>query len=154
MYSPKLFGDGFAVPQGFLRRECLIEPLSIRHVTIDFAAVMASRNQLFSQYGKDSGWPLNTTFLDNLADLGWHEKEFRDEASFAYTVINPEKDVCYGCIYVIPHEGAQLMTFWIRSDGVAPFTPAEFFDLLQAWVWDEWPNTVRLEKPDPAIWGA
>jgi len=95
MYSPKLFPRLTCPPTGFEQADIVVEPLSISHAIIDFEAVYASRQMLNARYKTPNHWPLNITLHDNLVDLGWHEKEFRDESSFAYTITNQSRSKCY-----------------------------------------------------------
>ena len=138
MYSPKLFPGLLSPSAGFEQAGLLIEPLSVNHVVIDFEAVYASRQKLYRKYKNPARWPLNINLHDNLVDLGWHEKEFRDGASFAYTVINPDRKICYGCIYIIPTTQGPTLSFWLRSDGQSPLDEATFEVMIREWLARDW----------------
>lgn len=138
MYSPKLFPEISKIPSGFSNGGVLVEPLSITHAIIDFEAVFVTKDRLYEKYKSAYGWPLNITLHDNIVDLGWHEKEFRDGSSFAYTVTNHARSKCFGCIYIFPSNGEAIMSFWLREDGVSPIDEDEFAKLLVQWVATEW----------------
>ncbi len=138
MYSPKLFPVLSKKPVGFSNSVLVVEPLSITHAIIDLEAVYVSKERLYEKYKSDSKWPLNITLHDNIVDLGWHEKEFRDGSSFAYTVTNPSRSKCFGCIYIYPRNGEAILSFWLREDGVSPITEEDFGVLLAEWLASEW----------------
>jgi hypothetical protein len=138
MYSPKLFPELSTVPRGFTNGEIIVEPLSINHAIIDFEAVSISKERLYEKYKPDSKWPLNITLHDNIVDLGWHEKEFRDGSSFSYTITNISRSKCYGCIYIYPIRGEKILSFWLREDGVCPITEKTFRTILTEWLTSEW----------------
>lgn len=146
MYAAPLFEPGFAVPQGFALPGVVVEPLGVRHVVIDYEAVVSSRHDLHARFRWPGDWPLATSFLDDLADLGWHEKEFRDGTSFAYTVVDPARTICFGCLYVTPSRanGRIEMVFWLRTDGKAPIAEADFAARLRAWIAEDWQGRVVL----------
>lgn len=138
MYSPKLFPSMASPPTGFELAGIVVEPLSLSHVVIDFEAVYVSKHKLLNKYKSPNQWPLNITLHDNLVDLGWHEKEFRDGASFAYTITNQNRTKCYGCIYIIPTEQSPTLSFWLRSDGEAPFDETSFEVHISDWLASAW----------------
>lgn len=146
MYSPKLFPELTSPSLGFEHEGIVVEPLSITHVIIDFEAVYASKQRLYEKYRTSSEWPLNITLHDNLVDLGWHEKEFRDGASFAYTITNCSRSTCYGCIYIIPTVTGPTLSFWIRSDGESPINETLFEPVIRNWLVTAWGNNkIRIE---------
>ena len=76
----------FVVPFELSTDQFKLRMLSIDDVEADFEAVMTSAARV-SQVWPDSGWPEGLTLHQNLIDLGWHEKEFQNRSSFAYTVV-------------------------------------------------------------------
>lgn len=138
MYSPRLFPRLTSPPTGFEQADIVVEPLSITHAIIDFEAVYVSRQKLHERYKTPNQWPINITLHDNIVDLGWHEKEFRDGTSFAYTVTNQMRSKCYGCIYIIPIEQRPTLSFWLRSDGESPLDEASFEVLIRDWLTTAW----------------
>ena len=138
MYSPKLFPALTCPSTGFEHAGIIVEPLSINHLIIDFEAVYVSRHKLHEQYNTPNQWPLSITLNDNLVDLGWHEKEFRDGTSFAYTVTNQSRSKCYGGIYIIPINQHLTLSFWLRTDGESPLDEASFEVLIRDWLANAW----------------
>jgi len=139
MYNPKLFPNLENIPDGFIDDKILVEPLSIDHAVLDFEAVSVSKLELYEQYNSESEWPLHITLKDNIVDLGWHEKEFRDKSSFSYTILDPGRTKCFGCIYIIPSGERAELSYWVRADGICPYTKKELLLVLKSWISQEWP---------------
>lgn len=145
MYSPKLFPELISPPIGFEQSGIVVEPISVTHVIIDFEAVYVSRHKLHEKYATQSNWPLNITLHDNLVDLGWHEKEFRDGSSFAYTITNHSRSKCFGCIYITPTMEGPTLSFWLRSDGASPINETSFEIIIRNWLTTAWcGNKIRI----------
>jgi len=98
----------FVVPSELAVANFTLRMLSIDDVDKDFEAVTSSAARL-SQVWPDSGWPAGLTLRQNLIDLGWHEKEFENRTSFAYTVVAPDEYEVLGCVYVYPTDKAGYM---------------------------------------------
>ena len=80
----------FAVPSELAMTNFTLRMLSVNDVEKDFEAVTSS-NERLSKVWPDSGWPAGLTLKQNLVDLGWHEKEFQNRTSFAYTMVAPDE---------------------------------------------------------------
>ena len=114
--------------------------LSIHDVDADLEAIL---ERVTPQGEPDP--PDGLTRDRNLADLGWHETEFRIRSSFAYTVVAPDESRVLGCVYVYPDEQADAQVrLWVRRDA---------FDLdkvleaaVREWIAREWPFT-RVSWP-------
>ena len=91
--------DAFAIPDRLEHDRFTLRMLAVTDVVKDFAAI----NQRVRPDGAPDPWS-DTTFLHNLADLGWHETEFRMRRSFAYTVVRPDESEVIGCVYFYPPE--------------------------------------------------
>ena len=58
------------------------------------------------------------TIKQNLIDLGWHEKEFQNRSSFAYTVVTHDESRVLGCVYFYPTDKADFdveVFLWVRK---------------------------------------
>ena len=98
----------FAVPSELSTANFTLRMLSIDDVEKDYEAVTSSAERL-SRVWPDSGWPAGLTLRQNLIDLGWHEKEFQNRSSFAYTMVAPDESQVLGCVYFYPTEKACLL---------------------------------------------
>ena len=95
----------FDVPSELSTVNFRLRMLSVDDVEKDFEAVTSSAARV-SKVWPDSGWPAGLTLRQNLIDLGWHEKEFQNRTSFAYTMVAPDESEVLGCVYFYPTEKA------------------------------------------------
>ena len=127
----------------------LLHPLTVGHVDLDYAAVMASREQL--NRWSQTTWPTpDFTLAENRADLERHQREHTEGIAFTYTVLDPTASRCLGCVYItpVPDSSAHLYTkedyaarvgFWIRSDELDSDLESHLLATLRAWFVAEWP---------------
>src|SRR3990167_11564600 len=88
----------FKVPEKLKQTDFLIRKLCARDVYVDYLAVMSSIDVI--QKTRGGSWPTkDLTFEDDLIDLGWHQREFENKSTFAYTVFTPDNSKCLGCFY-------------------------------------------------------
>ena len=135
----------FDVPSELVTANFTLRMLSVDDVEKDFEAVVSSAARL-SQVWPDSGWPAGLTLRQNLIDLGWHEKEFQNRSSFAYTMVAPDESQVLGCVYFYPTDKAEYdveVFLWVRENEVAADLDEELFKVVQQWVMSHWP----FERP-------
>ena len=131
----------FVVPSDLVTADFTLRMLSIDDVDKDFEAVTSSAERL-SKVWPDSGWPAGLTFRQNLVDLGWHEKEFQNRTSFAYTVVAPDESQVLGCVYFYPTDKAghdAEVFLWVRESESADDLDQDLFDVVQRWLASNWP---------------
>ena len=131
----------FAVPSELSTANFTLRMLSIDDVEKDYEAVTSSAERL-SRVWPDSGWPAGLTLRQNLIDLGWHEKEFQNRSSFAYTMVAPDESQVLGCVYFYPTEKAGYDTevfLWVREGEVANDLDQALFEVVQQWLASDWP---------------
>lgn len=113
----------FIIPQEHKTSNFLFRKLTVRDVYEDYLAVMSSIDTIRETRG--GSWPnKDLTFEEDLIDLGWHQKEFENESSFAYTVFSPDNSKCLGCFYIYPagfrkeisEEYDADVSFWVTKD--------------------------------------
>jgi hypothetical protein len=105
--------------------------LSVTDVAKDFAAI----NQRVRPDGSADAWS-ETTFLENLADLGWHEVEFKIRRSFAYTVLRPDDSEVIGCVYLYPpqDEGRDVdVKLWVTRKAWEEGLDAKLERVVRDW---------------------
>lgn len=135
--------DDFVVPEVLETEHFRLRMLSVSDVVKDYDAVMSSREHLQGSFGPDSDWPnADMTLEQNLVDLGWHQSEFQNRSSFAYTVVSPDEQRVLGCLYMFPaHRGdydARII-MWVRSDVLDDGYDALLYRAVTAWVNEDWP---------------
>ena len=122
-----LVPEGFEVPAGLETGSFRLRMLTVRDVVADFEAVRHRSPGL--------------TLEQNLIDLGWHQKEFQDRRSFAYTVVDPDDDGrVLGCAYLYPTDEPGFdarASCWVRPE--AAELDGELFEALRAWLERDWP---------------
>ena len=131
----------FDVPSELVTANFTLRMLSVDDVEKDFEAVMSSAARL-SQVWPDSGWPAGLTLRQNLIDLGWHEKEFQNRSSFAYTMVASDESQVLGCVYFYPTEKAGYdaeVFLWVRESAAARDLDKELFEVVQHWLASDWP---------------
>ena len=131
----------FAVPSELSTASFTLRMLSVDDVEKDFEAVTSSAARV-SKVWPESGWPAGLTLRQNLIDLGWHEKEFQNRTSFAYTMVAPDESQVLGCVYFYPTDkvGYDAEVFlWVRESEAAADLDAELFEIVQQWLASDWP---------------
>ena len=131
----------FVVPSELSTADFTLRMLSVDDLEKDFEAVTSSAARL-SKVWPESGWPAGLTLRQNLIDLGWHEKEFQNRNSFAYTMVAPDESQVLGCVYFYPTDKAEYdaeVFLWVRDNEVASELDKELFEVVQRWLASDWP---------------
>ena len=133
--------EEFTVPSELSTANFTLRMLSVDDVEKDFEAVTSSAERL-KKVWPDSGWPAGLTLRQNLIDLGWHEKEFQNRSSFAYTMVAPDESQVLGCVYFYPtakagHDAEVFL--WVRESEAAADLDNELFEVVQHWLESDWP---------------
>jgi hypothetical protein len=143
--SPQLkpfVSKDFSVPMCLRHSRFVLRPRLITDVVQDYAAVMTSVHELRGIFGSSSNWPpADLSFEQDLIDLGWHHKEFQRRTSFAYTMLSPDEDDCWGCVYIYPTTlaGFDAEAYcWVRTSHAALLDGA-LFAALKEWLTHSWP---------------
>ena len=144
MRSPLVASD-FVVPNGLETETFRLRMLSVHDLIKDYDAVMASREQIQGVFGPQSQWPTADLSLEqDLIDLGWHQKEFQNRTSFAYTVMSLDESRCLGCVYVYPTHSqtydAQVI-LWARTIKEEQKNSLEekLLSAVKQWMREDWP---------------
>jgi len=141
------------VPEILKDDSFVLMPLSPAHVEVDYEAVMASQEMLRMWSG--STWPRDGfTLAENLDDLTWHQQEHQDREAFTYTVLDPDREICLGCVYIRPladladanpdilqntAEDEAVVRFWMRSSYLAGGLDQRLLKALIDWFDEAWP---------------
>jgi hypothetical protein len=133
----------FVIPEPPATDEFLLTPLRVDHVVLDFDAVMSSRERLWQLFGPGWGWPrADMTLMEDLVDLGWHQKEFQLRRSFNWAVMSPDQRTLLGCCYLDPSDTPGFDAeayYWARSDRIAGGLEERLAGVYRAWVGTAWP---------------
>ena len=104
----------FDPPIKFQFHELELEALQPIHNELDYRAWTSCRESLKGIFGPRNPWPEDVGNLDqNKEDLENHWREFETREAFTYTILNSDKSLCVGCVYVRP---TPLKDFQARVD--------------------------------------
>lgn len=137
---PFVAGD-FEVPESLETERYRLRMLSIDDVEMDFAAVMSSIEHL-QEVWPGSGWPSEEmTLRENLVDLGWHQREFLNRTSFAYTVVALDESRVLGCVYISPtrKRGYDAEVYlWVRASELSNGLDPNLHAAVKQWLDEKW----------------
>jgi len=150
MATVSFIPDSFDTPDGLVGDCFKLRMLSVNDVVKDYAAVMSSVEHLRKNFAYCSNhsvfgdsWPSSDmTLTEDLADLGWHEVEFRKRSSFTYTVVNLADTLCLGCVYILPAEkfvSDAEVYLWVTAKAFTEGLDQKLYNAVQKWVRSEWP---------------
>jgi hypothetical protein len=132
----------FVIPEPPATDEFVLTPLRVDHVVLDYEAVMSSRERLWSLFGEGWGWPRSDlSLMQDLVDLGWHQKEFQLRRAFNWAVLTPDEKSLLGCCYLDPSErpGFHAEAFyWVRSDRIESGLEDRVGAVFRTWIAGEW----------------
>ncbi|MDD5032203.1 MAG: GNAT family N-acetyltransferase [Patescibacteria group bacterium] len=139
----KLVPNNFKIPKILITEKFFLRMLTVDDATLDYEAVMESPGYLKGVFGPENPWPEDDlSFRKDLADLKWHQKEFKKRSSFAYTVMSPDKSRCLGCVYILPSDNRQydaMVVLWVRKSELANGLDEKLFSVVQDWLDKKWP---------------
>jgi hypothetical protein len=120
-----------------------LRPIRTSDVDLDYPAVMASQERLWSIFGPAWGWPPATmTYEQDRADLARHEAEIESHQSFNYALFDAGESRLLGCVYIDPPErrGADAeISWWVVDELVGGETERALDDFVPRWVRERWP---------------
>ena len=139
---PKPFvPDDFEIPERLETDELRLRMLTVNDVVKDFEAVVTSAEHLKKVF-PDNSWPDGLTLEQDLIDLGWHQKEFQNRTSFAYTVVNPSESRVLGCVYINPARRVgydAVVLLWARQSELDGGLEERLAEAVRQWIAKEWP---------------
>ena len=133
--------DDFKIPARLETAEFRLRMLTVNDVVKDFEAVVTSAQHLKKVF-PDGTWPDGLTLEQDLIDLGWHQKEFQNRTSFAYTVVTLSESRVLGCVYVNPTRKRgydAVVLLWARQSELAGGLEERLTDAVKQWIAKEWP---------------
>lgn len=133
----------FVIPEPPRTDEFALTPLRVDHLVLDYEAVMSSRERLWQLFGSAWGWPAaDLTLMQDLVDLGWHQKEFQLRQSFNWAVLSPDQRTLLGCCYLDPSDTPGVdaeACYWARSDRIEGGLEERLAAVYRQWVSTAWP---------------
>jgi hypothetical protein len=135
--------DTFSPPEVCGFPEFTIRVLTVHDLIKDYDAVMTSVDHLQGLFGSENPWPTkDLSLVQNLIDIGWHQKEFQRRTSFTYTVVSLDESICLGCIYIYPLDTEAYSAevyYWVRKAAYDSGLEPILFSRIQEWLNESWP---------------
>lgn len=133
--------DDFEVPEQLETDSFRLRMLTIDDVDKDYEAVMSSIDHL-QKVWPGSGWPDEAmTLREDLIDLGWHQREFLNRSSFAYTVVTLDESLVVGCVYIDPtrKRGYDAEVYlWVRESELENGLDGKLYTAVREWLGSHW----------------
>lgn len=135
----------FKVPDVLETDKFRLRMLTVKDVKLDYDAIMTSIKHLQKTrpLGPKIDWPTkDLSYEQDLIDLGWHQKEFQNKSSFAFTVMNLKETKCLGCMYIYPSNNPKydaIVMMWVRESEIANGLDEILFSSVKKWIEDKWP---------------
>lgn len=142
----QLVPSDFKVPEKLERQEFIIRKLCFSDAELDYKAVMSSMDIIKKTRGGD--WPSSDlSLIEDQIDLGWHQREFENRSSFAYTVMSPDEKECLGCLYLYPpgfrdknsRDADVDVSFWVTQAAYDKGLYSTLYETLDDWLKTAWP---------------
>lgn len=144
-YMKKFVPEDFIVPDVLENDRFRLRPLTVNDVVKDYDAVVTSVEHLqkTQPFGLKHNWPVKDISLEqDLIDLGWHQKEFQNRTSFAYTVMSLDEKKCLGCVYIYQSSNSGYdaeIIMWVRQSEVNIGLDEDVYACVRQWVLEKWP---------------
>ena len=133
----------FNIPQHLANEQFQFEVLAPNLATLDYEAVMSSKERLRHIFAENDEWPKDSmSFELNKNDLVRHEKEFKAREAFAYAVSNSARNNYIGCVYIDPaqHAGYDCEVYlWVKNSELG--LDKALFSSVDNWLQEAWPFT-------------
>ena len=142
MYGKPFVPADFQVPAQLETGRLRLRPLAADDAIKDFDAVMTSAERLKTVFRPGGDWPDGLTLEQNLKELAWHEIEFQNRRSFAYTVVRLDESRVLGCLYLYPtnrggHDAE--VSFWVRASEAETGLDEHLDETVRRWIAEAWP---------------
>lgn len=141
--SPAFVPPDFKVPAVLETGRFRLRMLTVDDVAKDYEAVMSSAEHLRGIFVEHDTWPAaDMTLKEDLKDLKWHQKQFKERKSFTYTVMTLDESRCLGCVYIFPPKkpGHDAVVYlWARTSELKNGLEEELSKTVKEWIKKEWP---------------
>jgi hypothetical protein len=122
-----------------------LRPIRAADVSIDYPAVMGSRERLWAKYGETWGWPpASMSYEADEQDLARHEAEIAARETFNYAVLDQDETELFGCVYVDPPEERSppgtdaVSSWWVVDKAAGGALERALDDFVPGWLSETW----------------
>ena len=133
-----VFTQAFTPPASAATERLCLVPLGPAVAEYDYVAIMGSRERLRRELRWGDWPPEGFTLEDNVADLAGHLEEFERREAYAYSVLDPSKAACLGCLYLEPWDPGAQLALWVTDAEVSTGLEVHLLQELQRWL-ATWP---------------
>lgn len=131
--------QGIEPEHGFTGDGFIVRPLTPSDVTLDYDAVMSSRDFLFHWEQDPPYPPEDFSVEDNLRDLEKMYSDHLDGSRYTYTVMNATETEVLGCVYLLPNDDRMYLSADVTSQDGTELSTVDA--TVSFWVrpstWDE-----------------
>jgi len=136
-------------PPTLVKKDYIAKQMTVADTRADYDAVMSSIDIIHKTRG--GTWPnSDLTYEDDLADLGWHQREHDFRTNFCYVVYSPDEKEYIGSIYFyapgepMPNaksvEGVDVnISWWITQKKYDEGLYDQLSRDIKQWVETAWP---------------
>jgi hypothetical protein len=138
------------IPPVLITNKFIARMLSVEDASIDYEAVMNNIDFIRATRGNAGEWPdPSMTLEEDTKDLEWHEGEFKNKSSFAYTLTSLDGTKCLGCFYLYPlgsdwrtdlgedNDKYQVdFSWWVTEEYSHLYN--QIRDVVLSWLKDDW----------------
>lgn len=148
-YTKKLsLPSGFQAPVKLEYEDIIAKPLTRKDLLADMEGVNSSIELIHKTRG--GSWPQEAVTEEfDLLDLAWHEREFRDNESFAYVIYDKDENYI-GCFYLYPMGVRTTLSqelidydidasWWVTTDAYEKDYYKKLQAALEQWLADVFP---------------
>ena len=159
--STRIAADGF-IPESFSPPllisgdDFVLEPLGPRLVEIDYIAYMSSIQHLQRTFSRGGSWPNDSiTREEAMIDMRTEQARFEARESFAYAVLDLDREVELGCVYVYPSRKRgfdAMVRLWVTATEYENGFDEELYEWSKNWLESDWPfSSTRVAFPGREI---
>ena len=133
----------FSPPTLISADEFVLEPLGPRLVEIDYIAYMSSIEHLQRTFSRGGSWPNDSiTREDAMIDMQTEQARFEARESFAYAVLDLDREVELGCVYVYPSKKRgfdAMVRLWVTAAEYENGFDEKLYEWSKNWLENDWP---------------
>lgn len=138
--------ENFDIPERLVTKDFIIRKLCFSDTKLDYDAVMSSLDIIRQTRG--GNWPTDDlSYTDDQIDLGWHQREFEQRSTFAYTVMSLDEKECLGCLYLYPpgyrsensNDADVDVSFWVTQKAYDKGLYKVLYITINSWLKSSWP---------------
>lgn len=150
----KIVPENFNVSLSYNIKHFNLTFLNPGNVKEDFETIISNIDNLKNVFGPYNNWPWDDFTIDeNYRDLEWHQNEFLNKTSFAYSIRDTLTKDYLGCVYIYPSFDLKFdvnVIFWMKRTKRYKKVYDLLYESIRQWISEEWPFE-KVAYPGPDI---